>query len=247
VIPRDEHPGAGAGVRTHFAGGARRRRRRLVRWAGSIAVLTIAAMAGSDRGGLDARSDLTAAVAGGEVVLDSAAASMPPWLTDSNVVALVDSMQRMTIAAARYQLQSWASDSTVNLALLLVRDHSAMLISIDSVAAARRIVAKRPAVSDSLLAPYALQVTSLYGLWNVDREKRFLATQRDAHARAVTDLTALAAVARDPELSAVLGRALQLERDHLARFAISEVPVPPRPTQPARAPGASAGDTTYRR
>jgi hypothetical protein len=240
---REEHPG----VRTHFTGGTHRRRRRLGRWAGSIAILATAAMAGSERGGLDARSDPTAVVAGGEVVLDSADAAMPPWLTDSNVVALVDSMQRTTIAAARYQLQSWASDSTVNLALLLVRDHSAMLISVDSVAAVRRIVAKRPAVSDSLLAPYAAQITSLYGLWNVEREKRFLATQRDAHTRAVADLTALAAVARDPELSAVLGRALHLERDHLARFALSGVPVTSRSTQPAPAPGASPGDTTYRR
>jgi hypothetical protein len=230
------------GGRTYFVGGAHRRRRRLFRWVTSIAILTAAAFAGGEPRGLDARSDLTTVVSGGEVALDSVDA-MPRWLNDSNIVALVDSMQLTTIAAARYQLQSWASDSTVNLALLLARDHAAMLISVDSVATVRRIAARRPAVADSLLAPYLPQITSLYGLWAAEREKRFLATQRDTHVRALADLTALAAVVRDPDLGVVLSRSVQMERDHLARLGVSAAPQPPT----APAPGASAGDTTSRR
>jgi hypothetical protein len=128
-------------------------------------------------------------------------------------------MQRPAIDAARLQLQSWSSDTTMNLALLIARDHVALRDALDSLAFARHLPPARSALADSLLLPYQEQLTALYGLPARELERRFIVTQRATHARAITDLTALGALARDGDVKAMLTiRAIQSERLHLAQL-----------------------------
>jgi hypothetical protein len=210
------------GKRTERRYGPASRRRRARAWYAVVATAIVIAAATTGETSANEPERVVVAESGGDVALDSTVAlDSVAWLSDADIIALAASMQTPAIAAAQLELQSWSNDTTLNLALQLSRDHAALRATLDSVAAAHRLVPQRPLVADSLLAPYDLQVSAILGFGGRELEQRFLASQREAHTRAIADLGALAVLAREPDLRALLlGRAMVIERDHLARLSM---------------------------
>jgi hypothetical protein len=193
----------------------RRTRRRLIYGGVSTAVIAAAALSGLAGGAGAAEDAARVTFSGGDLAADSVPVRVP-WLNDSSIVFLVRAMQPPAIAAARLELQSWSDDTTANLAITLARDHTALAATLDSIATVGRFVGVRPAISDSLLAPYEAQLSSLWGLGARDLGRRFIATQREVHERAIGDLAGLASIARNLGLRDMIAtRAIVMERSHL--------------------------------
>ncbi len=207
---------------------------------GSIVIVAAAAWSGGDEAQasssvVDSRAPKTVVrEANGDVALGSPTrGAAVSWLSDANIVALVDGMLSPAIAAGHLELQSANTDSAMNVALILVHEHTALRAAFDSLLAVDHLTGQRPAAGDSLLLPYQSQTTSLAGVSGKELGRRFVATQRDAHQQAIADLDALAALAHDPALKLFLiTRAVQMEREHLARLnaltSVAESP-PGRP------------------
>jgi hypothetical protein len=193
----------------------RRTRRRLIYGGVSSAVIAAAALSGMAGGAGAAQDAARVTFSGGDLAADSVPVRVA-WLNDSSIVFLVRAMQPPAIAAARLQLQSWSDDTTANVAITVARDHAALAATMDSIAGAGRFGGVRPAIADSLLAPYDAQLSSLWGLGARDLGRRFIATQREAHERAIGDLAGLASLARDAGLRDVIAtRVIVMEQGHL--------------------------------
>jgi predicted outer membrane protein len=156
--------------------------------------------------------------ASGEVAQYALMKNAVTWLTDSNLVSLATTVNQAPISLARIEAQLWSNAQIHAFALEVLRDHAALQGSIDSLAAKRRIPAQRPAVAESMQAPYDSIVASLAGLPLADMEPRFLAAMTGLHARTVTDFAAIAGNATDPDLKGLFAnRAMQMEQLHASK------------------------------
>ncbi|MEO5566997.1 MAG: hypothetical protein ABIR92_00805 [Gemmatimonadaceae bacterium] len=143
------------------------------------------------------------------------------WLTDSNIVALAGQLNRDAQKIAQLEADVWASVPLHALALDLIRDHSRLQVSIDSVASLRRLPSQAPAVAPMMQAPYDSLLATQVGLPMTERESKLIEMLSAVHDRTITDFGALAGNATDPDLRAVLAtRGVLMEQAHLARIKL---------------------------
>lgn len=153
----------------------------------------------------------------GEVAQYSLMKDAVMWLTDSNVVALAAVVNDGPVRLARIESQE-ASDPAVHaLAVEVLRDHAAFQVSLDSIAAKRRIPSQRPAVAQSMQAPYDSAVTALSSVSAAQIEQQYLAAEKMMAERALTDFAAIAGNATDPDVRALIAiRGTTMEERHIA-------------------------------
>ena len=140
------------------------------------------------------------------------------WLTDSNLVALAAIVNEAPVHLARVESQQSANQQVHEFALEIIRDHAALQTSIDSLAAKRRVPSQRPAVAGSIQAPYDSAVATLSTAPLQQLAATFLALEDHVHTLTLTDFSALAGNATDPDLRALFAiRATTMEQRHVAR------------------------------
>jgi putative membrane protein len=189
-----------------------------------VAVLCTLALAACDRTNA---SERPAAPATGRTHVDSSAGEVSQyslmtntvgWLTDSNIVSLVDMVNQAPVNLAKTESQAWTDEQVHGYAMQIIHDHAALQFSIDSLIAKHRIPPQEPAVAESMRSQYDSIVSQLNGLPASEVDKRFLALEEQVHNRTVIDFGALGGNASDPDLRAMLAiRATEMERAHLAR------------------------------
>lgn len=190
---------------------------------GTLAALALcAALAACDREGTPApQGAVRPDSALGEVAQYALMKNNIGWLTDSNIVALAAQLSRDAQKIAQLEADVWASVPLHALALDIIRDHSRLQISIDSVASLRRIPSQVPAVAPMMQAPYDSLLATQVALPMQERESKLLEMLSAVHDRTITDFGALAGNATDPDLRAVLAnRGVLMEQAHLARIKL---------------------------
>jgi predicted outer membrane protein len=156
--------------------------------------------------------------AAGEVSQYSLMTNAVGWLTDSNIVALASVVNAGPIEAARAESEQWTDQQVNQFALEVIREHSALQASIDSLGEKRRIPSQIPAVAASMRPQYDSIVAKLNGVPLDGVAAKFLAIEDELHGRTLNDFGALGGNATDPDLRAILAvRATDMERRHLAR------------------------------
>lgn len=159
--------------------------------------------------------------AAGEVAQYSLMTNNIGWLTDSNIVALAGQLNRDAQKIAQLEADVWASVPLHALALDLIRDHTRLQVSIDSVASLKRLPSQVPAVAPMMQAPYDSLLATQVALPMQERESKFIEMVSAVHERTTTDFGALAGNAADPDLRAVLAnRGVLMEQGHLARIKL---------------------------
>ena len=156
----------------------------------------------------------------GEVAQYSLMKDAVGWLTDSNIVALATIVNQAPVRLARIESQQSTDQAVHAFALEVIRDHNSLQASLDSLAGKRRIPPQRPAVAESMQAPYDSAVTALTSTPVQQMEPQYLGAEKVLDARTLTDFSALAGNATDPDLRALLvSRAVGMEQRHLTRAA----------------------------
>jgi predicted outer membrane protein len=154
----------------------------------------------------------------GEVAQYSLMKDAVGWLTDSNLVALATIVNQAPERLARVESQQSTDQAVHQFALEVIRDHGAFQASLDSLAGRRRIPPQRPAVAESIQAPYDSAVTALSSTPTQQLEGQYLAAERALDTRTMLDFGALAGNATDPDLHSLLvSRAMAMEQRHLTR------------------------------
>jgi hypothetical protein len=126
------------------------------------------------------------------------------WLNDANVIALVKTMNDRQIAAADLVLSAWHLDSVRVAATALIRQHTALQRSADSIAAVLQIAPVAPALTDSVRAAFQVHIDSMTSHVGYALDRAYLEQQVSTHALMTDYLTQLATVAQAPELRAWL-------------------------------------------
>jgi putative membrane protein len=140
------------------------------------------------------------------------------WLTDSNIVSLATFVNQAPVRLARIESQQSTDQAVHAFALEVIRDHTALQASLDSLAGKRRIPSQRPAVAESMQAPYDSAVAELSSTPVSQMEQQYLGAEKAVDARSLTDFAALAGNATDPDLRALLvSRATGMEQRHVTR------------------------------
>ena len=154
----------------------------------------------------------------GEVAQYSLMKDAVGWLTDSNLVALATIVNEAPMRLARVESQQSTDQAVHAFALEVIRDHTALQASLDSLAGKRRIPSQRPAVAESIQAPYDSAVAALSTTPAQQMEQQYLAAERALDARTIMDFGALAGNATDPDLRSLLvSRAMAMEQRHVTR------------------------------
>ena len=154
----------------------------------------------------------------GEVAQYSLMKDAVGWLTDSNIVDLATIVNQAPVRLARVESQQSTDQAVHAFALEVIRDHTVLQTSLDSLAGKRRIPSQRPAVAESIQAPYDSTLATLTATPIQQMEQQYLSAERTVVARSLTDFSALAGNASDPDLRALLvSRAVGMEQRHLAR------------------------------
>lgn len=154
----------------------------------------------------------------GEVAQYSLMKDAVGWLTDSNLVALATIVNQAPVRLARVESQQSTDQAVHQFALDVIRDHSAFQASLDSLAGKRRIPSQRPAVAESIQAPYDSLVNALTSTSAQQVESQYLAAERSVDSRAMIDFEALAGNTTDPDLRSLLvSRATGMEQRHVTR------------------------------
>jgi putative membrane protein len=154
----------------------------------------------------------------GEVAQYSLMKDAVGWLTDSNLVALATIVNQAPVRLARIESQQSTDQAVHAFALEVIRDHNALQASLDSLAGKRRIPSQRPAVAESMQAPYDSAVAALTPTPVQQMEHEYLSAEKAVDARSLTDFAALAGNATDPDLRALLvSRAVGMEQRHVTR------------------------------
>jgi len=155
-----------------------------------------------------ARSETKTAVAGGEVALP-AADSAPPeiWLNDANLLALMGVMNSRQIAAAEIELSTWHSDTIRDFALSMVREHSAIQRSIDSVATTLKLAPVMPALAQVIAIDMQRQIDSIHAYGGRALDRAYVRQAVSGHETMAKYAALLAAAAERPEVQSVLSTA----------------------------------------
>jgi predicted outer membrane protein len=154
----------------------------------------------------------------GEVAQYSLMKDAVGWLTDSNLVALATIVNEAPMRLARVESQQSTDQAVHGFALEVIRDHTALQNSLDSLAGKRRIPSQRPAVAESIQAPYDSAVAALSTTPIQQLEQQYLGAERALDARTILDFGALAGNATDPDLRSLLvSRAMAMEQRHVTR------------------------------
>jgi len=154
----------------------------------------------------------------GEVAQYSLMKDAVGWLTDSNLVALATIVNQAPMRLARVESQESTDQAVHAFALEVIRDHTALQASIDSLAGKRRIPSQRPAVGESMQAAYDSAVATLSTTPPQQIEQQYLAAERALDGRTIMDFGALAGNATDPDLRSLLvSRAMAMEQRHVTR------------------------------
>ena len=115
------------------------------------------------------------------------------WLSDANVLALFNTMNGRQLAAHDIMLSSWHSDTVRALATLLVRAHTAMQRSADSLAGALGIVPVAPALTVQIRTEFQAQIDSMLRSRGMALDRAFVREQIDSHQLMANYLEQLAA------------------------------------------------------
>src|SRR4051812_35838964 len=113
----------------------------------------------------------------GEVSQYSLMTNAVGWLTDSNIVSLVDMVNEAPVNLAKLESQAWTDEQVHGYAMQIIHDHAALQFSIDSLIAKHRIPPQEPAVAASMRPQYDSIVGQLNGLAASEVDKRFLALE----------------------------------------------------------------------
>jgi putative membrane protein len=141
----------------------------------------------------------------GEVATDSSVTRPTVrWLTDANVLSLLNVMNAKQIAAADVELESWHLDNVRAFASTMAREHAELQHSIDSLAERIHLAPITPALAQSISAKMQAQIDSLR--WSSSRslDRAFVKQQVASHELMANYVADLIGVAEKPELRAFL-------------------------------------------
>jgi putative membrane protein len=138
------------------------------------------------------------------------------WITDENVLALLNAMNARQIVAAEIELEAWHNDTVRAFALSMAKEHAALQRSADSLAARLQLTPITPALAKPWLSAMQAQIDSMRrsGMSRLDRP--FVHQQAVAHELMAGYIEQLAAAAQHPEVQSFLaaaGKRVASERD----------------------------------
>ena len=158
------------------------------------------------------------AQAGGDVAIsDTTASTATSWLTDANILSLLNVLNARQTAAANVELQGWHSDSARAFAESVVRDHADLQHSLDSVASRIRVAPVAPALAtvvDSGLQAYA-DTLRMYRGGMLDRA--FVREQLASAEKVAEYADQLTGAAERPEVQALAASTAARVRLQIAR------------------------------
>jgi predicted outer membrane protein len=158
--------------------------------------------------------------AAGEVAKDSAAPGANiKWLNDANVLALLTMMNQRQIAAAEAELENWHVDTVRAFALGMVREHSAMQHSIDSLVESIHVMPVTPALGVTIRAQLQAQVDSIYQHGGRGLDRAYVAQAVTGHQLMAQYLGQLSAVAEAPAVGTLIGSMTPMVQSQVARAA----------------------------
>lgn len=164
-----------------------------------------------------ARAKADSTIAGGEVKLDSAAPPAMVWLTDANVLALINTIGARQIAADNVELQTWHSDTIRDFAASMAREHSALIHSVDSVATRIKIAPIAPALAARVFAEMQARTDSMSWQRGLSLDRAYVRHQIGSNAAAAKLAAQLAAVAERPEVQTLATSAAERSKSASTR------------------------------
>jgi predicted outer membrane protein len=152
---------------------------------------------------------------GGDVVGDWVESPVKErWITDGNIVALLNAMAARQIVAADVELEGWHNDTVRAFAASMAREHAELQRSVDSLTAQLRLTPIAPALAKPWLSALQAQIDSMRRSGRLDRA--FVHQQATAHELMGGYVEQLTAGAQDPALQSFLaatGKRFGSERD----------------------------------
>jgi predicted outer membrane protein len=159
---------------------------------------------------------------GGDVVADWVVSPVKErWITDENILALVNAMAARQIVAADVELEGWHNDTVRAFAVSMAREHAELQRSVDSLTARLRLTPIAPALAKPWLSALQAQIDSMRRSGKLDRA--FVHQQVTAHELMAGYIAQLAADAQDPAVQSFLaaaGKRFASERDRAHSFEV---------------------------
>jgi predicted outer membrane protein len=139
------------------------------------------------------------------------------WISDANVLSLLNAMSARQIAAADVELESWHVESVRAFAASIAREHAELQHSVDSLARRLNLVLVSPALSKPWLSAMQAQIDSLRRSRGVAIDRAFVRQQIAAHQMMGDHIQQLASVAEHQELRSLLAATTSRVASQLAR------------------------------
>jgi hypothetical protein len=181
-----------------------------------------AAIAACERSGqpqqASARTGGDSVEAGGEVAADSTMKNPDAaWITDGNVLAMLNVFNTRQIGAANVELDSWHTDTIRQFAAAVSHEHIALQRSADSLAQRIKVAPVMSALAVKLDGEFRARIDSLRGLGGAPLERAFAHQQVVAESAIADYADQLAGAARAPEVRALAQSAATGARARLSR------------------------------
>lgn len=141
--------------------------------------------------------------ASGEVRLDSVVAPPEVWVTDANVLAMLNTIAGRQIAADNVELQTWHTDTIRAFAASMAREHSAILHAVDSVATRIKLAPVAPALARDVFVAMQARTDTMSWQRGLALDRAYVRHQIASNDAAAKLASQLAAVAERPEVAAL--------------------------------------------
>jgi len=139
------------------------------------------------------------------------------WISDANVLALINAMSARQIAAADVELESWHVEPVRAFAASIAREHAEIQHSVDSTARRLNLVLVSPALARPWLSALQAQIDSVRRSSGPSVDRRFVRQQIAADQMMGDYMQQLASVVEHPELRTLVGAAASRVASQLAR------------------------------
>jgi predicted outer membrane protein len=174
-----------------------------------------AAVAVASHDSVHARVDSAA----GEVAPDSVVVptTTGKWITDANVLSLINAMSAKQIAAADVELSAWHSDTVRAFAASVAREHAEIQHSTDSLSERLHLAPIAPALAESITGTMQAQVDSMKTFHAAGLDRAFVREQAASQSTMAGYLSTMTGVAERPEIQALLASAAARVEAQLGR------------------------------
>jgi putative membrane protein len=145
----------------------------------------------------------------------SAGASATGTMSAANIASMIAATNGAEIAAAKLAERKASSADVKAFARQMITDHTAMEKSLDSLAKAKSITPQAPSQEDQMKQQNQTTMASLDSAKGSAFDKAYINAQVQAHQQAVTDLQNFSSQSPDPDLKALVDKALPKVQGHL--------------------------------